>query len=281
MQVLFKSRQHSLNTYAEASYKELVKNILAKGKNKTGRNGNTISLFGTQLKFDATHIPLLNGRKIFINGVLGEFAAFMQNKTNVYDIKKLGCNYWDDWAGKEGILKLDYINQLHSIQVNMNNGWYSQLEALKIGLRNDPMSRRHIINLWVPDNLHLLSLPCCHYSYQFLVDEDNKLHMIWTQRSADTMVGIPSDMILAYLWVQCLSKELGFKPGEVTMNFGDTHIYEEHISGAKQYLEVLEPRLIPIATLNDKFTGIEQFYPDQLDITQYEPHPAIKFELKV
>ena len=105
--------------------------------------------------------------------------------------------------------------------------------------------------------------------------------MIWTQRSADVMVGIPSDMILAYLWVQCLSKELRFKPGEVTMNFGDTHIYEEHIAGAKQYLEVLEPRLIPIATLNDKFTCIEQFYPDQLDIIQYDPHPAIKFELKV
>ena len=262
------------------SYKELVKNILANGKNKTGRNGNTISLFGTQLKFDAINIPLLNGRKIFYNGVLGEFSAFMQNKTNVDDFKKLGCNYWDAWQGIDGILNIDYINQLHNLQVNINNEWYSQLEALKIGLKNDPMSRRHIINLWVPGNLHLLSLPCCHYSYQFLVDEDNKLHMIWTQRSADTMVGIPSDMILAYLWVQCLCKELGFVPGEVTMNFGDTHIYEEHIAGAHLYLETLEPRLIPIAKLSEEFTCIENFMPSMLEVIQYEPHPAIKFELK-
>ena len=50
----------------------------------------------------------------------------------------------------------------------------------------------------------------------------------------------------------------------------------------KNYLtQKLEPRLIPIASLNSKFTSIENFEPDQLDIVQYEPHDAIKFELKV
>lgn len=262
-------------------YKDLVKQVLEQGELKPGRNGNTISLIGAQLKFDAANIPLLNSRKIFYKGVVGEFSAFMNICFNLKEFKARGCNYWDAWADKHGYLKLDYINQLHEKQVLIKDTWYSQLDALKIGLVNDKFSRRHIINLWVPENLHNLSLPCCHYSYQFIVSTDNKLHMIWNQRSADVMVGIPSDMILAYLWVQCLSKELGFKPGEVTMNFGDTHIYEEHIAGAKQYLEVLEPRLIPIATLNDKFKCIEQFYPDQLDIMQYDPHPSIKFELKV
>lgn len=262
-------------------YKDLVKQVLACGEVKEGRNGITTSLIGTQLKFDAANIPLLNSRRIFYKGVVGEFSAFMNNCTKLQDFKDRGCNYWDAWADTKEILCLDYIDQLHEKQVNLQDAWYSQLEALKIGLVNDKFSRRHIINLWRPENLHLLSLPCCHYSYQFIVSADNKLNMIWTQRSADVMLGIPSDMILAYLCVQCLSTELGFKPGEVTMNFGDTHIYEEHIAGAKQYLEVLEPRLIPIATLNDKFTCIESFYPDQLDIIQYDPHPSIKFELKV
>ena len=262
-------------------YKELVKQVLACGEVKECRNGVTTSLIGTQLKFDAANIPLLNGRKIFYNGVVGEFSAFMNECNTIQEFKDRGCNYWDAWASTNGTLCLDYVDQLHDFIIKVNECWTTQIEALKIGLVNDKFSRRHIINLWRPENLHVLSLPCCHYSYQFIVSVDNKLNMIWTQRSADVMVGIPSDMILAYLWVQCLSKELRFKPGEVTMNFGDTHIYEEHIAGAKQYLEVLEPRLIPIATLNDKFTCIEQFYPDQLDIIQYDPHPAIKFELKV
>lgn len=263
-------------------YKDLVKQVLACGEVKECRNGITTSLIGTQLKFDAANIPLLNSRKIFYKGVIGEFSAFMNNCDKLQEFKDRGCNYWDAWADSSGYLWLDYVDQLHNKIVSNNELEYvTQLEALKIGLVNDKFSRRHIINLWRPDNLHNLSLPCCHYSYQFIVSVDNKLNMIWTQRSADVMVGIPSDMILAYLWVQCLSKELGFKPGEVTMNFGDTHIYEEHIARAKQYLEVLEPRLIPIATLNDKFTCIESFYPDQLDIIQYDPHPSIKFELKV
>lgn len=262
-------------------YKDLVKQVLACGEVKECRNGVTTSLIGTQLKFDATNIPLLNGRKIFYKGVLGEFSAFMNNCKTVEEFKDRGCNYWDAWADSKGYLILDYVDQIHEKQVKIHNAWYSQLEALKINLVNDKFSRRHIINLWVPHNLSMLSLPCCHYSYQFIVDNDNKLHMIWTQRSADVMVGIPSDMILAWLWVQCLGQELGFIPGTITMNFGDTHIYEEHIAGAKEYLENIVPKLEPIAKLNSKFTSIENFYPDQVDVSQYDPHPAIKFELKV
>ena len=263
------------------SYKDLVKEVLLFGKHKKGRNGDTISLPGTSLRFDATDIPLLNGRKIFYKGVIGEFAAFMHNKTKVKDFKNYGCNYWDAWADDNGKLNLDYVNQLHELQVKIDDSWYTQLEALKIGLKNDPMSRRHIINLWVPENLHNLSLPCCHFNYQFIVDSDNKLHIIWTQRSADVMVGIPADMILAWLWVQCLCRELSFEPGTITMNFGDTHIYEEHEEGAHEYLDRLEPKLKPIAILADEFSSIENFIPEQLIVTQYEPHPVIKFELKV
>lgn len=262
-------------------YKELVRQVLNTGSVKPGRNGNTLMVPGTQLKFEAKNIPLLNGRKIFYKGVFGEFSAFMNLCFRLKEFKDRGCNYWDAWADEYGYLKLDYINQLHEKQVLIGNTWYSQLDALKIGLVNDKFSRRHIINLWVPENLHQLSLPCCHYSYQFIVDKYNKLHMIWNQRSADVMVGVPSDMLLAWLWVQCLCKELSFEPGVITMNFGDTHIYEEHIPGAKEYLENIVPRLIPIAMLNEKFTSLENFKPDQVDVIQYDPHPAIKFELKV
>jgi len=262
-------------------YKELVRDVLANGKLKQSRNGNTISLIGTQLKFDASDIPLLNSRKIFYKGVLGEFSAFMNYCWTVKDFKDRGCNYWDEFADEKGQLNLDYVEQLHEANIKLEDGWYSQIDALKIGLVNDKYSRRHIINLWVPSNIHKLSLPCCHFNYQFIVDTEDRLNMIWTQRSADVMLGVPSDMILAYLWIQCLCKELGLKPGIVTMNFGDTHIYEEHIPGANTYLENIIPKLKPIAKLNDSFTCIEKFKPDQLDIVQYDPHPVIKFELKV
>lgn len=260
-------------------YRYLVEQVLNHGYRKQSRNGMTISLCGAQLKFDARHIPLLIGRKIFYKGILGEFAAFMHGATNIDMFKAFECNYWDAWANeRDGSLNLDYVNQLHETVTETGK---SQLEILKYGLNHDPLSRRHMINLWRPENLKDLSLPCCHFNYQFIVVE-NRLNMIWTQRSADVMVGVPSDMILAYLWVQCLSKELGFEPGEVTMHFGDTHIYVDHVLGAYDYLKQdLEVRTRPIAFLNDKFTNIENFKPDHLDIVGYEPHKPIKFELKI
>jgi len=264
------------------AYRELVKYVLDKGKLKTVRNTQSFSVSGTQLKFDAKDIPLLNGRKIFYTGVFGEFAAFMHNAKTVQEFKDFGCNYWDTWGDEYGNINLDYINQLHRTITYHEQETLSQLDILKINLRNDPSSRRHIINLWVPENVvnEELSLPCCHYSYQFIVT-NNKLDMIWNQRSADTMIGIPSDMLLAWLWVQCLCKELGFEPGEVTMNFGDTHIYKDHMTNAHKYVEEIRPRVKPIAYLLDNFKSIETFDPSDVFVQVYEPHEPIKFDLIV
>ena len=68
-------------------YKDLVKQVLACGEVKECRNGVTTSLIGTQLKFDAANIPLLNGRKIFYKGVVGEFSAFMNNCDKIKEFK--------------------------------------------------------------------------------------------------------------------------------------------------------------------------------------------------
>ena len=263
-------------------YRELVRKILVQGETKVGRNGNTLLLLGMQLKFDAKDIPLLNGRKIYYKSVIGEFAAFMHDVQTIQEFKDFGCNYWDAWGDKLGNVNLDYVNQLHKTIVHYGSEIFSQLDILKINLKNDPNSRRHMINLWVPENVanNKLSLPCCHYSYQFIVT-NNRLDMIWNQRSADTMVGVPADMILAWLWVQCLCKELGYEPGEVTMNFGDTHIYTTHIENAHKYADEIKPKVKPIAYLLNSFKSIETFKPSNVFVQVYEPHEPIKFDLIV
>lgn len=162
----------------ELSYINLIKKILDTGIVKNTRNGNTKSIFGEQLKIDldSSGIPLLQGRKIFYKGIFGEFAGFLRNCKSVECFEKLGCNYWKSWANEDGKLELDYSEQLFNF-----NG-INQLETLIIGLKNNPHSRRHIINLWRPDRLDIINLPCCHYSYQFSVN-NNKLDMVWVQRS--------------------------------------------------------------------------------------------------
>ena len=269
----------------ELRYTDLVTKILNNGKVRKTRNGKTIAIFGEQLKIDLdiSEIPLLLGRKIFHKGVLGEFVAFMYNAKTVEEFEKYGCNYWKLWSDAIGRLEFDYSEQLFNF-----NG-VNQLENLIQSLKDDPMSRRHIISLWRPDRFDKLSLHCCHYSYQFYITSDNQLNMLWNQRSVDTMVGLPSDIILAWLWVILLSRELSLIPGTITMSLGDCHIYEEHIESVIQYCSNVRSifgdpnpnRRIkyPIFYM-PKFTTITEFEPDWISITDYEPHSTLKFKLK-
>lgn len=263
--------------YFEYNYRKLVEKILAKGEPRYSRNGETIAIFGEQLKVDLREdedfIPLLNNRKMYYKGIFGEFAAFMHNAKSVEEFEKYGCNYWKLWADKDGRLELDYSEQLFNF-----NG-VNQLETIIKSLKTQPHARRHVISLWRPDRFEDISLHCCHYSYQFYVTNGKELNMIWNQRSVDTMIGLPSDIILAYLWVKLLSSHLRLKPGVITMNLGDCHIYSEHIKGAYEYAGEIRPKLMPKAKLlNDVY--ITAFTPEDIEVYQYEPHAPIKFDLK-
>jgi len=268
----------------EWQYVSLVRKILSSGERTEGRNGVTKSIFGATLDIDNldTFFPLLMGRKIYYKGVLGELAAFLNKPQKLADFESRGCNYWSKWADENGDLKVDYGNAWTDW-----NG-INQLDELRDKLVNNPNDRRLIVSGWRPDKLEDLSLPCCHLLYQWHVSNDGKLNMIWYQRSADTMIGIPSDIVLAAAWNILLANEVGLKPGNIKMVFGDTHIYEEHYHAARAYIKqttcnsaLCNPKRPPTYSLNlAKGTKIEDFMPDDLEIIDYEPCYPIKFELK-
>lgn len=242
----------------DLAYKELATKVLDYGEKRETRNGNTLSLFGTSISFDMEHIglPLLSLRKMYINGVVGEFRGFIRDVRTVQEFKELGCNYWDLWADEGGNLNLDYPPR-------------EQLNAVIELINTDPNGRRHIINLWNHENLESLSLPCCHFNYQFYVRK-GRLDMVWTQRSVDVAVGLPSDFILAALYLIYIGERTNLKPGRVTMNFGDTHIYEEHIADMKMMLQ-----------RTPSYSYIDyQWEDEQLAPLNYRHHSPIKFKLK-
>ncbi|AWD90272.1 thymidylate synthase [Dickeya phage Amaethon] len=212
----------------EQQYAELVAEVLTHGEKRTTRNSETLSLFGKSITLYDTHnvAPLLVGRRIFHKGVFGELAAMLRGPKTVADFEQWGCNYWKQWANEDGSINVDYGNAW------LKNG---QIDHLKHCLANNPTDRRMIINGWEPENLPDLSLPCCHYSYQFYVRKGQYLDMIWNQRSADLMIGVPSDALFAAAWLKAIANEFGYTAGNVVMHFGDTHIYSSHIVGAHKY----------------------------------------------
>jgi thymidylate synthase len=104
--------------------------------------------------------------------------------------------------------------------------------------------------------------------------------MIWTQRSVDYAVGAPSDFILAALYLITIGNETGYAPGVITFNFGDTHIYEEHLDEFHQMLFDYD---------SDKSDSEVQFMcnattktisQDSIRLLNYEPKSVRKFLLK-
>jgi thymidylate synthase len=260
----------------EKDYNYLIQKVLMTGERRETRNQETVSVFGTSIEFDLRKgFPLLSGRKMFPNGVLGELAALLRKPKCVDDFKLWGCNYWGQWADESGQLNLDYGNAWFDFE------GFDQIADLKDKLKNDPSNRRMIVNAWRPHELSELSLPCCHYSYQFHVSTDNVISMVWTQRSVDTMVGMPSDFILAAAWLIAIAAEFNFLPGRVKMDFGDTHIYTDHIDGAHQYLMQCTDVVLARVTWSYATRGEDfcEFEPNKIRLGHYSPQPAIKFKL--
>lgn len=257
----------------ESEYKKLIKRVL-KGNVRKGRNGQTISIVGEQIKFDDLmydHFPVITGRKMFIKGIVGELAAFLKGPKTVADFEAQGCNYWNLWTNEDGSLNVDYGNKWRDFHGT------DQIKVLIDGLKNNPYGRRHIIQSWDPSNLDNLSLPCCHYCYQFYVDNKKQLHLIWIQRSVDVMVGLPSDAVLAALLLLLVGRSVGMQPGTITMQLGDVHIYSDHIKKTPQYLL---SKNLPIPTYKlDQDANIDNFEASMFELTNYQFNKAIKFEV--
>ncbi len=256
---------------------ELVRSLYLSSNHRDTRNGSTTSVFGTTLVLDSLEegiFPIVRARKIFWKGVVGELATFLQGPKSVEHFQANGCNYWNSWAQYDQDLELDYGNAWLDF-----NG-VNQLEEVVQSLKENPTSRRHIISGWRPDRLLAVSLPCCHYAYQWYVNGDS-LEMIWTQRSLDVMIGLPSDIILAALWNILMAQTVGLKPGKITFNFGDTHIYDDHLAATSIYLnQASDLRNVPLPTYSlDEKATVFNFEPSMFRIENYQPKDAIAFKL--
>ena len=224
----------------ERGYTNLVSTILKTGEFRETRNSPTIATFGQVLKVHELRdgvFPILQGRKMYYKGVLGELKTFLEGpaddgKFTIEQFENNDCNYWDQWASYDK-LNIDYGRTWLDFE------GVDQLAAVIKSIKDDPMGRRHIISGWHPEHVidGDLSLPCCHLLYQWYVTNDGYLDMIWYQRSVDTMVGLPSDIILAAAWNIIMANATGLKPGSLTFMLGDTHIYQSHLPGVVKYLQ--------------------------------------------
>lgn len=136
-----------------------------------------------------------------------------------------------------------------------------QVKDLIEGLKNNPMSRRHIISNWNVGTLEDMALNACHALVQFNcrpltweeklqwamrqpnVEMENLaiteaaagkdcpqyyLDCQLYQRSADSFLGVPYNIASYALMTHIFAKITNMVPGEFVHTFGDVHIYDNH-----------------------------------------------------
>lgn len=85
----------------DKQYLDLLQEILDKGNKKTGRNGNTISLFGKQIRHKMSDgFPLLTTKKMYFKGIVTELLWFLRGDTNIKYLVDNDCHIWDGDAYK-------------------------------------------------------------------------------------------------------------------------------------------------------------------------------------
>ena len=199
----------------ETQYRLLIKRILREGHQINPSKGGCREVHSHFILLEPETVPLLSSRKIYYKGLVGELKAFLNNAQTDEEFKAYGCNFWGAWTGKE----IDYSRLLHNF-----NG-VNQIERVIDRIITKPHSRKNVISLWDPSSDTLQ--PPCVMHYQWLV-EGSRLNMIWSQRSADVMVGLASDMFSAWLFNQVMAKLTDYKPGNVYIQIGSAHIYDVH-----------------------------------------------------
>lgn len=302
--------------HPEYQYLDLLKELLGSGEEQVdkGTGVKTYSLFGRQIRFDLTEtFPLLTTKKVYWNGVLHELYWFMSGQSNIKYLVDNNVHIWDDYPYKifvekfgEKMSKDEFIGKLKDdakfakehgeLPHIYGESWrrwpardgrsVDQLGWVIEELRKDPDAHNTLVTSWNPEYLYSMAakgqgarFPICHNMYQLNI-KHGKVCMQLYQRSADMFLGVPFNIASYALLTAIVAKILGREPGEFVHTFGDFHIYENHRTQVEEQLS-RTPNAFPKVSFSQDFKTLDDFKPEFVQLTDYNPHPPIKAELTI
>lgn len=263
-------------------YLSLVQEVLEKGELKEDRTGTgTISVFGMQRKYDLRDgFPLLTTKKVLFKAVLRELLWFLKGSTNINDGLTEYTPIWDAWADENGELGPVYGKQWRRWNSVNGRGERTEIDQIQNAIdmiKNNPNSRRIIVNAWNVGEISEMALPPCHMFFQFYV-VNGRLDCQLYQRSADIALGVPFNIASYAALMIMVAQECDLEPGIFTHTMGDAHIYTNHVEGLKKQLQ-RTPKPLPKLTVAKKpFWELEY---EDFELTEYEYDPFIKFKVAV
>jgi len=261
-------------------YLQLCEHVMKNGTKKEDRTGTgTLSIFGYQMRFDLSEgFPLLTTKKLHTKSIIHELLWFLAGDTNVKYLQDNGVRIWNEWADENGELGPVYGKQWRS-WAGANGETIDQIQNVLDQLKNNPDSRRMIVNAWNVAEVDNMALPPCHCLFQFYV-ADGKLSCQLYQRSADIFLGVPFNIASYALLTMMMAQVTGYEPGEFVHTLGDAHIYSNHLEQVNLQL-TREPRKLPKMNINPEVKDLFSFTFEDFTLEEYDPHPHIKGAVSV
>lgn len=261
-------------------YLDLMRLIKEEGSLKTDRTGTgTKSLFGHQLRFDLNEgFPLLTTKKLHLRSIIYELLWFLKGSTNIQYLKENKVSIWDEWADENGDLGPIYGKQWRAWETKEGE-LIDQIKMVIDQIKNNPDSRRMLVNAWNVGEIDQMKLPPCHILFQFYVDGD-ELSCQMYQRSADLFLGVPFNIASYSLLLMMIAQVCDLKPRYFVHVFGDVHIYTNHFEQVETQLS-REPRKLPRMIINPEVKSIDEFKFEDFELVDYDPHLHIKAQVAV
>jgi thymidylate synthase len=261
-------------------YLRLIQHIMDQGAVKTDRTGTgTTSCFGYQLRFNLQDgFPMVTTKKLHLKSIIYELLWFLNGDTNIQYLKEHGVKIWDEWADENGNLGPVYGKQWRSWETK-DGRVIDQISDAVRTIKNNPDSRRIIVNAWNVGDLPEMALSPCHCLFQFYV-ADGRLSCQLYQRSADVFLGVPFNIASYALLTMMMAQVCGLQPGDFIHTFGDVHLYSNHLEQAKLQLS-RQPFDLPVMKINPDVKDIFSFKFEDFELVNYQHHAHIKAPVAV
>lgn len=272
---------------ADRLFKDTLKDILENGAStqghkirpvyKDGIPAHTLYINQVVEKYDISkgEFPITTLRPIAWKSAIKEiFWIYNLSSNKLSDLEKLGITWWGDWE----VDGTGTIGQRYGATVKK----YDLMNKLLDGLKNEPYTRRHIIDLYQYADFNETAglFPCAFLTVWSVRGEylDVTLH----QRSSDYCVAGHVNKIQYTALLMMVARHVGLKPGVFMHVVDNLHIYDRHIDQAKELLARTPSNKQPKLVLKEGKTNFYDFTIDDFEIIDYEPvKPQLKFELGI
>jgi thymidylate synthase len=284
-------------------YKDMLRDVLENGVRTASQQGtDAITRIGSiPMRFKLENgFPMITERNMapkmstlpvtIWQQAIGEICAFINGARTVKELEEFGCYWWDSWCtekkcSKRGLETGDlgpgsYGAAFHDFPTAEGTS-FNQFQNIIEQIKEEPQLRTHFISPWIPQYIgrgkgktqKVVVCPCHGWLNIRIIDGKLTLHMM--QRSGDTPIGVPSNMVQYAALAMMLAHVTNTTPYEYVHTISDAHIYVDQIPAVEKIL-ARESRPFPTMKINTEKTSLFDFRKEDFELSDYDPHPGIK-----